>query len=303
MRDENEGEESREEILEKYRFAGRILAEIREEAIKRTDVGVPHIEIAEFVERRARDKGAAPAFPCNISVNEEASHATPSAGDETVFKEGDIVKLDMGVHIDGYIADTAVTVDLSGDRKHESLINAAEVALRDAIAVVRDGVRVEKISEVIEHAIKNAGFKPIVNLTGHGLRRFNPHAPPSIPNIRHQGSAVLREGDVVAIEPFATDGIGRVSEGGKVEIYRLENLKPVRLQSARRLLTEIMEFQGLPFAKRWLKTPHPDGILRMLVRDGILHAYPVLREEGRGRVSQAEHTIIVLDDGCEIITE
>ena len=296
-----EAEEGKVDVLKKYRLAGKILAEVLEEAVERVKVGVPLLDVASFVENKTREKGAEPAFPCNISVNEEASHATPSADDTTAFKDGDIVKLDIGVHIDGYIADAAITVDLSSDGRHEALVRAAEDALNAAIAVVKAGVRTTEISEVIERTIRERGFKPIVNLTGHGLARFNPHAPPSIPNVKQRSGEILRAGDVIAIEPFATDGAGKVVEGSRTEIYKLVRLKPVRLPAARRLLAEIIKFRGLPFAKRWLA--HPSEIaLRTLEREGILRAFPVLREESHGLVSQAEHTLLVKNDGCEVLT-
>jgi methionyl aminopeptidase len=168
------GEET-ELILDDYRAAGRILAEVREEAVEKVKEGNSVLEVAEFVENSIREKGAEPAFPCNISRNEEAAHATPSIDDETVFG-ADIVKLDIGTHINGYIGDSAVTVDLSGN--NEGLVKASEAALNEAIKIIRDGVSTIEIGEVIENTIRERGYKPIVNLTGHGLMRYNSHAPP-----------------------------------------------------------------------------------------------------------------------------
>ncbi len=295
-------EEEIELILDKYRSAGRILAEVREEAVERIKEGSLLLEVAEFVENRVREKGAEPAFPCNISRNEEAAHATPSIDDNAVFSK-DIVKLDIGVHIDGYIGDSAVTVDLSGD--NEGLVKASEAALNNAIKIIRDGVSTVEIGEVIENAIRERGYKPIVNLTGHGLMRYNSHAPPTIPNVKYEHGVILRETDVVAIEPFATDaqGAGKVVESGNAEIYSLIKAKPVRLREAKKLLEEIKKHQGLPFAKRWLPRERLDLALRTLKTTGALRDYPVLREEGKGLISQAEHTVIVKEDGCEVTTK
>ena len=295
-------EEEIELILDKYRSAGRILAEVREEAVERIKEGSLLLEVAEFVENRVREKGAEPAFPCNISRNEEAAHATPSIDDNAVFSK-DIVKLDIGVHIDGYIGDSAVTVDLSGD--NEGLVKASEAALNNAIKIIRDGVSTVEIGEVIENAIRERGYKPIVNLTGHGLMRYNSHAPPTIPNVKYEHGVILRETDVVAIEPFATDaqGAGKVVESGNAEIYSLIKAKPVRLREAKKLLEEIKKYQGLPFAKRWLPRERLDLALRTLKTTGALRDYPVLREEGKGLISQAEHTVIVKEDGCEVTTK
>jgi len=296
-------EEEIELVLDKYRGAGRILAEVREDAIERIKEGVSLLEVAEFVENSIREKGGEPAFPCNISRNEEAAHSTPSIDDKAAFGK-DIVKLDIGTHIDGYIGDSAVTVDLSGN--NEGLVKASEAALNEAIKIIRDGVSTVEIGEVIENTIREQGYKPVVNLTGHGLMRYNSHAPPTIPNVKYEHGVILRENDVVAIEPFATDaqGAGKVVESGNAEIYSLIKAKPVRLREAKKLLEEIKKYQGLPFAKRWLPRERLDLALRMLENTkGVLRDYPVLREEEKGLISQAEHTIIVKEDGCEVTTK
>ena len=289
-----------ERILEKYKAAGKILIEVRDAALELVKPGNRLLEVAEFVESSIRDRGGEPAFPCNISRNEEAAHATPSIDDEAVFGEEDLVKLDIGVHIDGYIADSAVTVDLSG--KHEELIRASEAALNEAIKIIHDGISTVEIGEVIEKAIKERGYKPIVNLSGHGLVRYNSHAPPTIPNVKYEHGVILRTNDVIAIEPFATDGGGKVVESGNVEIYSLIKPKPVRMREAKKLLDEIKKYHGLPFARRWLPRERLNLALRALKNTGVLRDYPILREEDRGLVAQAEHTVIVKEDGCEVTT-
>ncbi len=285
-------------MLEKYLEAGKIAKQVREEAIKLIKPGVKLLDVAEFVESRIRELGGEPAFPCNISVNSDAAHFTPKANDERVFKEGDIVKLDIGVHVDGYIADTAVTVDL-GD--HEDLVKAAEEALRKAIEVVHAGVNTAEISNAIYETITEFGFKPVFNLTGHGLDHYLAHAPPTIYNFRVEKGVELKEGMVIAIEPFVTNGVGKVTERGECEIYSLIALKPVRMRQARVLVEEILKkYKTLPFAKRWVKVS--EIILAKLVREGILRAYPVLTEVSKGLVSQAEHTVIVEENGARVIT-
>ena len=281
-------------ILDKYREAGRILAAVREGAITKVKEGALLLEVAEFVEQSTREKGGEPAFPCNISRNEEAAHATPSIDDETVFGK-DLVKIDLGVHVDGYIADSAVTVDLSGE--HKELVAAAEAGLNAAIELIRDGVNTGEVGDAIEQAIRERGYRPVVNLSGHGLAQYNAHTGPTIPNVRYEHGVLLKENDVVAIEPFATDGVGKVEEHGHVEIYSLIKPRPVRVREAKDLLKEIENYQGLPFAKRWLPRDRLDLALRTLNNAGALREYPVLREEGGGLVSQAEHTVIVTKDG------
>ena len=288
------------EQYEKHREAGAILAQVREEAAERVEVGGSHLELAEWTEERIRDLGGEPAFPVNISIDEEAAHASPSADDETTFGE-EMVNLDIGVHIDGWLADTAVTVDLSGN---PDLAEAPDRALDAALELVEPGVETGTIGAEIEEVIEEAGFKPVVNLTGHGLGRWEQHTPPNIPNRAVSQSVTLDVGDVVAVEPFATDGSGKVGEGNKVEIYGLDREGSVRNNDARAALDQITEeFRTLPFAARWLDVDRPEMALRRLERQNIVHSYPVLKEDAGTLVSQKEHTVIVTEDGCEITTQ
>jgi methionyl aminopeptidase len=282
-------------ILEKYREAGRILTEVKDNAVKRVKVGASLLELAEHIESSIKDKGAGVAFPTNISINEEAAHATPSTNDKRVFGR-DLVKLDIGAHIDGYIADTAVTIDLGSNQQ---IVKASQTALDAAIEIVKAGINTSEISEIIEKTITSFGFNPIVNLTGHGLEQYVQHAPPSIYNKRTETGVNLKEGQVIAIEPFTSNGEGRVYEAGHVEIFSLLDLKPIRSSDARIVLREIETFKTLPFAKRWLKG-RVDMSLRQLEAAGIIRSYPVLKDHGL--VSQSEDTVIVTVDGCEVIT-
>ncbi len=287
----------KEDIIEKYRKAGRILSEVRVQAVTKVEEGASLLSVAVFTENLIREKGGEPAFPMNISRNDEAAHSTPSFNDKSVFGK-DIVKLDIGVHIDGYIADTAVTVDLSGNPE---LVKASEAALNEAIRIVRPGVNTSDIGGVIEDSIHSFGYKPIINLTGHGLAQYIQHAPPAIPNKRMTHGVVLEEGDIVAIEPFATDGAGKIHDAGNAEIYHLVSLKPVRHPAARALLQKIEMYKTLPFAKRWLGD-NIDFAMVQLVKANIIQPYPILKEIKGGLISQAEHTIMVTADGCEVIT-
>ncbi len=291
--------QNREDILEKYREAGRILSKVRAEAVDMVKVGGSLLEVAEFVENKTIELGGKPAFPCNISRNEEAAHATPKAGDTDVFGK-DMVKLDLGVHIDGYIADSAVTVDLSGN---PDIVKAAEAGLQAAIDAVRPGVSTGEIGDAIEKAIRSYDLTPILNLTGHGLSQYEAHDDPSVPNKHVEGGIVLKEGDVLAIEPFATDGVGAVHDGSWTEIYSLIQKKPVRMPAVRKVLKQVEEYRTLPFAKRWLESDKLEFVLIQLEKARIFHGYPVLLESGGGMVAQAEHTIIVTEDGCEVTTE
>jgi len=284
---------------ENHREAGEILAQVREEAAERVEVGASHLELAEWTEERIRELGGEPAFPVNISIDEEAAHATPSADDSSTFGE-EMINLDIGVHIDGWLADTAITVDLSG---HDDLAEAPEAALDAALDLVEPGVETGEIGAAIEEVIDDYGYNPVVNLTGHGLGRWDQHTPPNIPNRAVSQSVELEAGDVVAVEPFATDGGGKVSEGSDEQIFALDREQSVRNRDARQALDQITEeFRTLPFATRWLDVDRPEMALRRLERQNVVHGYPVLKEDEGALVSQKEHTVIVTEDGCEVTT-
>ena len=288
------------EVLEKYKKAGEILVQVRGEASSMIDVGVSILEVANFVEETTRDLGGEPAFPCNISRDRVAAHDTPRPQDGSTFGE-EMVKLDIGVHVDGYIADAAVTVDLGG---HPNLVEASKAGLAAAIELVEPGASTADLGAAIEEAIRGYGYNSVANLTGHGLGRYQAHGEPSVPNRKVEKGVLLSAGDVIAIEPFATDGVGRISEAPQTEIFSFVAKRPVRSPPARALLKQIQEsYSTLPFARRWLSGERIDYALNQLLRAGILHRYPLLWEAEAALVSQAEDTVIVVENGCEVTTE
>jgi methionyl aminopeptidase len=289
-----------DETVEKYREAGQVLRQVLDETAEMVEPGATHLDVAEHAEKRIRELADGCAFPANISIDEEASHASPGRDDDTEFGE-DMVCLDCGVHVDGYIADAAVTVDLSGNAE---LVEAAEEALDAALEAVGPGVETGEVGAEIEDVIRGYGYTPVLNLSGHGVAQWDAHTGPNIPNRGTERGVELEVGDVVAIEPFATDGRGKVTEGNKEEIYSLERDRSVRDRAARQVLEQVTEeYKTLPFASRWIDSPRADMAIRRLKQQGVLHGYPVLKEDDGKLVSQAEHTVIVTEDGCEIITE
>jgi methionyl aminopeptidase len=288
------------ETVEKYEAAGEALRTVLDEAAAMIEPGVTQLEVAEHAESRIHELADGPAFPVNVSVDEEASHATPGPDDERTFGE-EMVCLDVGVHVDGYVADAAVTVDLSGTPE---LVTAAEEALEAAVETVAPGVETGEVGAVVEDVIRSYGYTPVLNLSGHGVERWDAHTDPTVPNRGIERGVEFEVGDVVAIEPFATDGRGKVSEGARTEIYSLENDRPVRDRGARQVLEQVKsEYRTLPFAARWIDAPRAEVSIRRLVRQDVLHGYPVLKEEAGRLVSQAEHTLIVTEDGCRVTTD
>ncbi|HVM44324.1 MAG TPA: type II methionyl aminopeptidase [Candidatus Thermoplasmatota archaeon] len=292
---------------ESYLRAGELAGKARALGATLVKAGARHADVADAVEAFIRDQGAAPAFPCCISVDSDAAHNTPGAGDPAVFAEGQVVKLDCGVHVDGYIGDTAITVEV-GTNKYAKLKEAAGAALRAALDVAKPNVEVATISGAIETTIRGFGYQPIVNLTGHSVDHYVQHAGVSIPSIAATARGRLAPGMAVAIEPFVTDGKGKIKDSVGGHIYHYMAPKPQRDPHARAALDHIQKnFDKLPFAERWLVGAVPPErityALRLLERTGAVKQYPILREIGAGQVAQFEHTILVEDDGIVVTTQ
>lgn len=285
--------------LDTYIEAGRVAKTVLHKCAAEIKPGVSLADIFDMVLEEISAAGVSHSFPPNISLNNCAAHDTASPDEERIFAEGDLVKLDIGTHIDGYIADTAVTVDL-GD--HASLCEASRAALDAAINVVAPEVVVSDIGAVVEETITSFGFKPIINLTGHALARYSLHHGLSIPNTGRFGSAVLREDMVIAIEPFASTGSGLVHEAPRAEIYQVVGDAPVRSPAGRKIMKQAEQMHGLPFARRWLNVPKAELALPTLLRQGNLFLYHCLSDVPESFVSQFEHTIIVTADGALVTT-
>ena len=289
----------REDIIRASRIAAEAL-HFGRGLIKR---GVLAREIADRVEEKISELGGRPAFPAQLSLNHIAAHQCPDYGDNTTLSD-QLVKLDVGVEINGFIGDNACTVDLSGE--NSSLVKASEEALKAAIGVVGTGVAVSEIGRAIKEAIESHGFTPIVNLSGHGLGRYNVHDKPSIPNFDNGDKTLLKEGAFIAIEPFATNGRGSVTEASSATVFSFIEDKPIRDSTTRAVLAEIIKnYSRLPFASRWLtKAFKPFEVkfaLRQLEAAGAIKGYPPLGEQSNGLVSQAEHTILV-SSPSEVLT-
>lgn len=307
MNEKKEKEDENQE-LENYKKAGRIAKQSLEFGLSLIEENASLLEVVEKIERFIKDKGAEPAFPVNVSINDRAAHYTASVDDKTVFSSGDVVKLDIGVHVQGYIGDVARTKIIGNESEEkEKLVEASEKALENAISFIKPGVKTGEIGKIIEETIRGYGFNPVVNLTGHKLKRYELHCGIAIPNIYSKADYELKEGEVFAIEPFATNGAGKVKDENTALIFRYERDARIRLLDARKILEHVKErYRKLPFAERWVADLVPKfklGIaIRNLVESKALHAYKILREEAHGIVSQAEDTVIVTEDGAEILT-
>jgi methionyl aminopeptidase len=303
------------DVLEKLRRAGRIAAEARENGARRIVAGARVRDVCVAVEDEIQRLGGGLAFPVQSSRNQIAAHYCPSPEDETVYAEGDLAKLDIGVHVDGWVVDTALTVSVGDRAENRPLVEAAEEALRAAIAAIAPDVEVRALSSAIERTIASFGLRPVRNLCGHGVARWTVHCPPPIPNVPDAAGTTLPLHAVVAIEPFATDGMGLVKEEGAPQVFRLEpdhdgggdddpaDDRP--RTPVGEALAGIRAFRGLPFARRQLDNYPRERVEEALARlraAGRLSEYPPLVEKSGRRVAQAEHTIYLGPNGVEILT-
>ena len=296
------------DVLEKLRRAGRIAARARDAGARRIVPGARVRDVCVAVEEQVHRLGGSLAFPVQSSRNHVAAHYCPSPEDETVYADGDLAKLDIGVHVDGWVVDTALTVNVGDRPETRPLVRAAEQALRAAIAALAPGVEVRELSSAIERTIESFGLRPVRNLCGHGVARWTVHCPPPIPNVPDTSAARLLLHAVVAIEPFATAGLGLVREEGPAQVFRLPPDGGGDTPHAgvdRALLDAIHAFRGLPFARRQLAAFPRDVLergLSALLGEGRLTAYAPLAEKSGRPVAQAEHTVYLGPDGVEVLT-
>jgi len=295
-------------IPQDYFVAGRIASTVCNEMVKKVSKGDKVLDICTKVEDIIKRLGGEPAFPCNVCINNVAAHYTAEIDDESVIQDGDVVKIDVGVHVNGYIADTAFTISFNQD--YDELVIATKEVLNEAISIVSGGVRVGDIGHVIEKGASRRGFRPISNLSGHLLKQYCIHGGISIPNIWMANTPSLKAYEVYAIEPFLTtlDGAGIVRDDKRKMIYALIGRKRTGDKKQDLLAEEIWgRFKTLPFTARWLTDiidkNETDKMLKKLVKCRVLREYPVLLEASERYVAQFEKTVVPTESGSIVTTE
>lgn len=285
--------------------AGEIATDVLRRVRTKVVPGVPLVDIADWVEQEIAALGGSPAFPCSVAVNEYAAHYSPLLDDPATVPPNSIVKIDLGVHINGYVADCATTINFNESLAY--LERASRKALKEGIQAIRPGATISEIGKAIHLPIRNAGATPVFNLSGHLMSQYVVHAGLSILNHENPSTAKIEEGMVLAIEPFASTGDGYVHNHGPTGIYSITSLRNTRSPTARRILNEMYtQRRTLPFAKRWLRKIEPssfilESALAELGRLGLIESYPPLREHPGAMVSQHECTVVVEKSGARII--
>ena len=295
------------EELEKLRLAGNIARKAMDFAIKNLKTGVSILAFCQAVDQKIFDLGAIPAWPTQVAINEVAAHYTPSFDEKSTFKES-IVSIDLGVCIDGIIADMATSVNLSKEQEFQKLVNAAEKALAAAIKIIEPGIAISEIGATVESIAEKEGFKTIRNLFGHGIDKWTIHKKPTIPSFKSDQSDKLNPGQIIAIEPFITNGVaGLVEERGKCEIFALTEKRPTRNIWTNQVQSWIFETRrNLPFALRWCIEKFGEAKTGIAIKElldlGVLHKHPPLVERSNGLVAVFEKTLYLHEDKIEVIT-
>ena len=293
--------------IEDYVKAGKIAGEVRENVRQKDWIGSTLEEICEYVESEIIKRGAKCAFPVNTSLNEVAAHYTAEPNDPKTVSDSDLVKIDLGAQINGYIADTAVTVNY--DPQYDSLVQTAENALQAAMSMIKVGVKSKDVGRKIQNTIMDMGFKPIANLSGHSLGQYTIHAGKTVPNMWSIGSFNFSEDVAYACEPFVTakNGLGFVRNGKIKNIFALASRKRTKDDEADKVQEYIWNnFNMLPFALRWLlkewEEKEARRLLDILIKKKVIKAYAILVEASGKTVAQAEHTFIPTQTGVTITT-
>ncbi len=286
------------QIKEKYKLAGSIGKKALEYGQSLVEPGALFFDVAEGIEKHMVELGGKPSFPVNISINNEAAHYSPFRGDKKKFKTGDVVKLDVGAQVDGYLSDNATTIEVGNTGNHSDIIDATRDALNAAIKRLRPMIQVRQIGAEIERVVRNRGFKPVRNLGGHGINRYDLHSEIFIPNYDDGNATPLHKDMVIAIEPFASTGIGMIHNGPGGNIYILSGTK-IRED-------EILykNFNTVPFAQRWVADlmSNPDDYIKSMIKSRELSEFAVLKEHKGSIIAQAEHTIMILSDEIVVTT-
>ena len=293
-----------DEAIESFKKAGKIAADALHFGKSLIKKEVAMLEILDKVEdiikqlcaKLGDGNAGGIGFPAQASCNDIAAHYCPEEDDKVIFSD-QLVCLDVGVHVNGYIGDNALSVDLSG--KYSELVKASRDALNNAIKAITVGCYNSEVGQVIQETIESYGFKPVRNLSGHGIARWNIHSKPGMPNYNSAEKFKLEENMIIAIEPFASTGAGLIYEANEASVFMQESRKGVRGTFSREILKEIEKLNGLPFTTRWLTRkfgrPKVNFGMRELIQAEVVRAYPPLVDKAHGIISQAEHTVLVKD--------
>ncbi|MFX1501390.1 MAG: type II methionyl aminopeptidase [Promethearchaeota archaeon] len=319
LKSEIKEEKSKEELdkekeeklkIDSLQKAGKIAQAVKKYIKPKIKVGTKIFDLISDIEAKIEELGGFCAFPANICINNIAAHYTsPTKDDGLEINEGDLVKIDLGVHIEGYIVDTAFSINLNEEKSLENIIQAIEVALDAAKMMVKPKTNTQKIGKKIEEIVKGFKYNPIRELGGHQIERWTVHGKKQLPELGSQGGDIMEFDEVFSIEIFASTGQGSVHSTQYSYIYEMNPYAgrvPLRRKTSKQLLGYINKnFKTLPFAERWLAKEFRLGVafgLQELIQQGKLQVHNVLAEKKGVKVAQIEETILITEEGFEQLT-
>ncbi|KAJ1932257.1 Methionine aminopeptidase 2 [Kickxella alabastrina] len=309
-----------EKQLFDLRRAAEVHREVRQYAQSVIRPGMDLADIAELIENGTRtlvqEQGMAAGvgFPTGLSLNNCAAHYTPNKGDHVIIQQDDVLKVDIGVQVNGNIVDSAFT--MAWNDRYKPLLDAVKDAtntgIREAGIDVRLGDVGAAIQEVMEsYEIELDGkvipIKPVRNLCGHNIGPYVIHSGKSVPIVANGDPTRMEEGELFAIETFGTTGKGTVFEKGICSHYsRTVDARRSQSASGNKLLSVIgKNFGSLPFCRRFLDRlgeSHYYLGLKNLVDEGIVTAYPPLWDVEGSYTAQFEHTLILRPNIKEVLS-
>lgn len=307
-----------------FRKGAEIHRRVRAKAQQLVQPGMKMTEIADLIENSVRQYAGNDhtlkqgiGFPTGLSLNHVAAHYTPNTGDNTVLKYEDVMKVDIGVHVNGHIVDLAFT--LTFDDKYDSLLTAVREAtytgVREAGIDVRlndIGAAVQEVMELYELELhgKTYPIKCIRNLNGHNIGDYVIHSGKTVPIVANGDMTKMEEGETFAIETFGSTGKGYVVSQGECSHYALNpGTDAVKLPSQRcKDLVALIKanFGTLPWCRRYLERAGEDKYLlalNQLVRAGVVEDYPPLVDTLGCYTAQYEHTILLHPHKKEVVSK
>ncbi|MGI0078384.1 MAG: type II methionyl aminopeptidase [Nitrososphaerales archaeon] len=295
------------QIDKRYLLSGEISRQVRNKVESRDWRKKSYLEICEFAEGEIRRRGGTPAFPVNVCANASAAHYTAEIGDQKMVDERALLKIDIGVHVEGFITDTAVTLCYADELL--DMTEATKSALSEAIKGIKVGVGTGDIGEIVESCASRRGYLPIQNLAGHSLEQYEVHAGVSVPNVWSHSHSAFKQDKVYAVEPFFTmsDGSGIVVESRTRNIFGLVTRKKTKEKRLNEFLDLIWNSRRtLPFAARWFNEEYSkselSSIIGELLKMKLIRAYPELVESKGTPVAQAEHSVATTAQGVVVLT-
>ncbi|KIX08914.1 methionine aminopeptidase, type II [Rhinocladiella mackenziei CBS 650.93] len=318
-----------DEFLNNYRQAAEVHRQVRQWVQHTAKPGKSLNEIAEGIEDGVRallgHQGLEPGdnlkagmgFPTGLPLNNCAAHYTPNPGQkEIVLQADDVMKVDFGVHINGWIVDSAFTVAF--DPVYDNLLAAVKDATNTGIKNAGIDARMSDIGSAIQEAMesyevemngKTLPVKAVRNITGHDIKQYRIHGGKQIPFIKNDDHTKMEEGEVFAIETFGSTGKGYLRDDTGVYGYGKDPSAPrvpLNLASARSVLKTINEHFGtLVFCRRYLERLGLNKYLvglNSLVSNGILDSYAPLSDVKGSYTAQFEHTILLRPNAKEVVS-